>query len=332
MTIHLVPFDQVQLRRESSYLVKGLIPRTGISLVWGPPKSGKTFWLFDLMTHVAGSEDYRGRKVYGGPVIYCCFEGIEGYGARIAAIKQQRQEASVVSFNPSLSLMSERLDLAEQYWELVEAVKGRLGQNRPAAIVLDTLNRSFNGSESNDSDMAGYIRAADAIKNAFACAVIVVHHSGHDAARPRGHSSLTAAIDAQLSVKRSPDDRIVVEVEWMRDGPEGERLLSRLTPVEVGTDSEGDPITSCIVEPSDDLPAAVPVASSRQSAAALEALDAAAGADGSAQQPVWREELCRRGVINRNATGYRMTFKRLKDRLIETHQIIEQDGTIRRVQ
>jgi len=113
MTIHLVPFDQVQLRREPNYLVKGLIPRTGISLVWGPPKSGKTFWLFDLMMHVAGSEAYRGRKVHGGPVIYCCFEGIEGYGARIAAIKQQRQQAGI-SFNPSLRLMSERLDLAEQ--------------------------------------------------------------------------------------------------------------------------------------------------------------------------------------------------------------------------
>jgi hypothetical protein len=330
MTIHLVPFDQVQLRREPNYLVKGLIPRTGIALVWGPPKSGKTFWLFDLMTHVAGSEDYRGRKVSGGPVIYCCFEGIEGYGARIAAIKQQRQQAGV-SFNPSLSLMSERLDLAEQYWELVEAVKGRLGQNKPAAIVLDTLNRSFNGSESNDSDMAGYIRAADAIKNAFACAVIVVHHSGHDAARPRGHSSLTAAIDAQLSVKRSPDDNIVVEVEWMRDGPEGERVLSRLTPVHVGADSEGDAITSCIVVPSDDLPAMATVAPSRLSAA-LEALDAAAGSDGSVELAIWREELCRRGLINQNSTGYRMQFKRLKDALLHAHRIVEQDGVIRRTQ
>jgi hypothetical protein len=30
------------------------------------------------------------------------------------------------------------------------------------------------------------------IRNAFGCAVIVVHHCGIDATRPRGHTSLAA--------------------------------------------------------------------------------------------------------------------------------------------
>ena len=112
-------------------------------------------------------------------------------------------------------------------------------------MVLDTLNRSLPGSESSDQDMAAYIRAADAVRETFNCAVIIVHHCGIDTSRPRGHTSLTGAVDAQLAVKRDAGDHITLEVEWMKDGPE----VSRLDAVEVGTDEDGHPITSCVVVP-----------------------------------------------------------------------------------
>lgn len=95
--------------------------------------------------------------------------------------------------------------------------------------------------------MAAYIKAADAVREAFNCAVIVVHHCGIDTSRPRGHTSLTGAVDAQLAVKRDASDNIFLEVEWMKDGPEGDVVASRLDAVEVGTDEDGHPITSCVV-------------------------------------------------------------------------------------
>ena len=113
----------------------------------------------------------------------------------------------------------------------------------------------------------------------------------------------------------------------MRDGPEGQRVVSRLKPVEVGTDKAGDPITSCIVVPSDDLPATA--AATRHLKAALEVLDAVVGPDGTAIPAMWREELCRRGVI-RNKGNPRSAYKRIRDGLIETHQIIEENGVVRR--
>ena len=66
--------------------------------------------------------------------------------------------------------------------------------------------------------------------------MIIVHHCGIDARRPRGHTSLTGAADAQLSVKRDPAGNIVVTVEWMKDGPEGDAIISRLDQVEIGID------------------------------------------------------------------------------------------------
>jgi hypothetical protein len=97
--------------------------------------------------------------------------------------------------------------------------------------------------------MGLYVRAADAIREAFGCAVIVIHHCGTEGTRPRGHTSLTGAADAQISVKRDDLKNIIAKVEYMKDGPEGDELVSSLELVDVGTDDDGDKITSCVVRP-----------------------------------------------------------------------------------
>ena len=99
--------------------------------------------------------------------------------------------------------------------------------------------------------MTAYIRAADAIRDAFGCAVVIVHHCGIDANRPRGHTALAGAVDAQLSVKRDAADNTVVTVERMKDGPEGDTVTSALQTVDVGTDEDGDAITSCVIVPAE---------------------------------------------------------------------------------
>jgi hypothetical protein len=121
------------------------------------------------------------------------------------------------------------------------------------AVVLDTLNRSLTGSESSDEDMTAYVRAADSVCEAFNCAVVVVHHCGIESSRPRGHTSLTGAADAQIAVKRNAAGTIEANVEFMKDGPEGDSFAGRLESVQVGLDDDGEPITSCVVEPVDPI-------------------------------------------------------------------------------
>lgn len=244
--VQLIPFEGITLGTERRYLVKGLIPREGLTLVWGPPKCGKSFWIFDLMMHIALGWDYRGRRVQAGPVVYCAFEGQSGLKARVEAFRQRflAEDHDPVPFY----LQPVTLDLVADHGELIEAIRQQVGE-RPVAVVLDTLNRSLAGSESRDEDMAAYIRAADAIREAFSCAVIVVHHCGVEGTRPRGHTSLTGAADAQIAVSRDAADNIIVKVELAKDGPQGDEIFSRLEMVEVGMDEDDEPITSCIVVP-----------------------------------------------------------------------------------
>ena len=238
-----MPFNSISLTTDRRYLVKGIIPYPGLTVIWGPPKSGKSFWTLDLAMHVALGREYRGRRVQQGPVVYCCFEGQSGVSARVEAFRQRflPEEADTVPFY----LQPAPMDLIKDHQELIAAIRDL--EEAPVAVVLDTLNRSLNGSENSDEDMGNYIKATDAIREAFNCAVLVVHHCGVNDSRPRGHTSLTGAADARLAVTRDAAKNILVDVEFMKDGEGSGTIVSALESLEVGVDEDGEPITSCVV-------------------------------------------------------------------------------------
>jgi len=245
----LVPFYNIEVGTTGAYLVKGLIPREGLIVIWGPPKCGKSFWTFDLAMHIALGWTYRGRRIVRGPVVYVACEGAHGFKARIAAFRQrhlQDHDGDVPFY-----LVPARLSLVEEQQELIAEIRKPLGKTTPVVVVIDTLNRSITGSESSDEDMSAYVKSADAIVAAFNCAVLVVHHCGIEGTRPRGHTSLTAAADAQLAVKRNANGNVTTKLEWLKDGPEGDEIHSRLEQIEVATDENGGPITSCVVMETD---------------------------------------------------------------------------------
>jgi hypothetical protein len=242
----LQAFSTIKVGTSRSYLVKGIIPREGLVVVWGPPKCGKTFWAFDIVMHVALGWEYRGRRVERGAVIYIACEGERGLAARTEAFRRGKMSEEITD-NVPFYLITTRLDLVADAAELIRDVQAQIGNTACSALVVDTLNRSIHGSESDDADMGAYVKAADALREAFGCAVIIIHHCGTDGTRPRGHTSLTGAADAQIAVKRDADGVVTTNVEWMKDGPEGAETRSTLEVVEVGTDEDREPITSCVV-------------------------------------------------------------------------------------
>jgi AAA domain len=239
-------FGDVSFDLSAPYLIKGLIPSGGLTVVWGPPKCGKSFWTFDAMMHVARDMRYRGRRVQQGSVVYVALEGGRGFCRRIEAYKRHHRVDDAPFY-----LITDRTDLVSDHKVLIDDIKEQT-PDRPIVVVIDTLNRSLAGSESSDEDMTAYIKAADAVREALGCGVIVVHHCGVDGSRPRGHTSLTGAADAQIAVSRNEaTDDILATVEWMKDGDEDATIVSRLEVVELGNDADGEPMTSCVVVPTD---------------------------------------------------------------------------------
>jgi hypothetical protein len=336
LRFQLIGFGDIKLDRTPRYVVKNLIPCGGLVVVWGPPKCCKSFLVLDLALHVALGWTYRRRRVEAGIVVYITCEGQTGFPARIEAFRQSRlaNDATV----PPFHLLSTRLDLVREVDTLIADIAAQLGQASCILIVIDTLNRSLAGSESKDEDMSAYVRACDRLREAFQCAVIVIHHCGVETNRPRGHTSLSGAVDAQIAVKQDKGGNIVATVEYMKDGPQSEDIVSRLAIADVGIDEDGEPITSCVVEPvaagrKEAKPASpLPAAQKR----ALELLADAIARDGTIPQEddhippktlcvteaVWRR-YCYEGMISDSdkPDSQRKAFKRVSETLLAAGRI-----------
>jgi hypothetical protein len=241
----LIPFEQIRVDSTPAFVVKGIVPRHGLVTTWGPPKCGKSFMIFDLAMHVALGWQYRNHKVQQGPVVYVAAEGGNRFADRVEAWRQRHLVEGSVDPIP-FYLLAVPLDLIAEHAVLIAAIQAQ-AKGAPTVVVLDTLNRTLVGSENKPEDMARYIRAADAIRMAFGCAVIVIHHCGIDGSRPRGHTSLAGADDAQIAVSRDSTGLIKVEVEHFKDGIASPPFACRLENVDLGTDRDGNEMSSCVI-------------------------------------------------------------------------------------
>ena len=199
-----------------------------------------------MMLHVAMGWEYHDRSIRQGAVVYCAFEGAHGYKKRVEALRRHYEIAE--DTHVPLYIMPGQANLIKDHVRLITDLKAQLGGVVPIAVVLDTLNKSLIGSESKDIDMSAYLRAAEAVRDAFGCVVIIVHHCGLDETRPRGHTSLPGAVDAQIAVVRE-GNAVTVTVEHMRDGPEETFVTCVAKGVDVGEDANGKVLTSLVMVP-----------------------------------------------------------------------------------
>jgi RecA-family ATPase len=129
-----------------NYCVKDLLPRTGLAVFWGKPKSGKSFFVFDLLMHVALGWDYRRHRVKQGPVVYVCLEGGRAFRKRREAFRQAKLKNGK---DPPFYFIVNPLSLASDRKLLIEDIRRQLDPDAPAIVCIDTLNRSLEGSESS---------------------------------------------------------------------------------------------------------------------------------------------------------------------------------------
>jgi KaiC/GvpD/RAD55 family RecA-like ATPase len=230
-------------------IVKGLIEPGAFVVIYGPSGSGKSFFTADLAEHVAMGTDWRGRKVKRGFVVYVASEAGGSIMRRFLAWRDNRlsEEAAdniplaVITRGPNLLASVDVQKLIETLvWIEAQAEEGE----KITMVVFDTLSRSMHGGDENKAeDMTMAVSAADQIRERFNAATVFVHHSGKDPTKgARGHSALFAAADLVMSI-----DNHTATVEKVRDGVTGERFAFKLEPVQIGTDADGDPVMTCLL-------------------------------------------------------------------------------------
>lgn len=248
----LRPLWDLNAELRNTYLVKGWLGQGAASTVYGESNVGKTFLALDIGLHVAAGEKWHGNRVAPGLVIYGAAEGGRGIVNRLEAFKRDKPDLAKAAADRFM-LLPLTLDLCApgDAQAFVEA----LGDLRPALVVIDTLARSMGaGDENTAKDMGQFIANVDFIRAETGAHVLVVHHSGKDTTRgARGSGSLRGAVDTEIELTRD-GAVITATTRKQRDMPGEAEFHYTLRSVFLGYDEDGDAVTSCVVEPTDEAP------------------------------------------------------------------------------
>lgn len=252
--LEAVEFPQVRFRLLTAgdllrlppvqWIVRGVLPREGLAVVYGPSGSGKSFLVLDLLASVVDGREWFGRKVRPVPVTYCALEGEAGLSQRMNAY--QRKHGATAGEGMRFLMTAFDLLTGEDVEGLCAAI-GSAGAGG-GVVVLDTLNRAAPGTDENSSqDMGRIIAACKHLQAKVGGLVVLVHHTGKDATKGmRGHSSLPAVLDVAVEVTRS-EERRGWKLAKSKDGRDGDVEPFMLEQVELGYDDDGEPVTSCVV-------------------------------------------------------------------------------------
>jgi RecA/RadA recombinase len=240
----VIPAEEFAVTGQLAWIIKKVLPKAELVVLYGESGAGKSFLALDLAAAVSRGVDWQELKTLPGRVVYVCAEGAGGFKNRLQAYARDRDTElaslpAVVPDAPNLLELEHVLDLTRAIVE-----KGRAD-----LIVIDTLAATTaGGNENSGEDMGKVIAHCKKMHKATGALILLIHHSGKDAAKgARGWSGLKAAADAEIEVTRNGDFR-TVRLSKMKDGADSIEWTFKLNTVVLGMDDDGDEISSCVIE------------------------------------------------------------------------------------
>lgn len=334
-------FDEAEPNLDANDFVEGLLTTGSMSVIYGQSNCGKTFFIVDMALHVAMGREWRGRAVDQGAIVYLSLEGAQGIRNRLAAFRKHHEldeRLPFVAMPKPVNLLNSDADV-HAVIALVKHVAEESGLP-VAMVIVDTLSRAMaGGNENSPEDMTALIGNCDRIRHATGSHVCVVHHSGKDDAKgARGHSSLRAATDTEIEIKRDPELTLsTVRVAKQRDLEAADPFNFTLQSVALGTNRRGKDVTSCVVVEGD-KEVVIGRTVERLSGKEEDALNClydclkttgfgtetgvTKGAVTAVTVHAWKTALVSRGVTDRNNPNTaRVQFNRIKNALVTKGKI-----------
>lgn len=237
------------------WLIKHVLPHAELGVKFGDSGSGKSFMALDMGMAVACGVPWRGHKTVKGRVVYVAAEGAGGFRRRLHAFAHHHQvDLRQIAFHV-LPASPNLLDKADA----LEVAKAILAAGGADLVVVDTFAQTTaGGNENSGEDVGKALAHCKGIHRATGALVLLIHHSGKDASKgARGWSGLRAAADVELEVARVESERSLT-VTKQKDGEDGQEFGFRLQVVPLGLDEDGEAITSCVIEHTDQVVKATP--------------------------------------------------------------------------
>ncbi len=235
------------------YLVHGMLTIGDRSMLAGPSGSGKTFLATHLAMCIARGQEFLGRTVQQGGVIYQAGEGARGLKKRIKAYRTHFKvpESEDVPF----VLLPSRVDLFSKDGDtqkLIDEINAwKPVMSHPLRmVVIDTFSKATAGADENSGkDVSIILENVDRISTECGVHVMIVHHLNADGKKLRGHTSLYGDVDQVLMVTNDEETRVrTLTLTKQKDDEDGVKINFSLAQEIVGFDAVNErDITSCVV-------------------------------------------------------------------------------------
>ncbi len=252
--------DLRQLPRQG-WLLKNIIPDSGVGVIYGASQTYKSFLALDLLAHISNGQPWFGQRVKAAPAVYVPFEGKGGVPKRVDAwrLARARQIEFCTGLAPDwmqtrIAYVTEPLNLRQQSDR--DKLVQTLTEQRWAGGVLciDTLAQAGGGIDENSSEGMGEMVAVfQELQHRLGGVVLVIHHTGKVLERGlRGWSGLGAALDFTLlcwKPEKAGKYEAELYIEKVKDEETGLKFSFSMMRVGLGHDDDGDEITSLVVTP-----------------------------------------------------------------------------------
>jgi RecA-family ATPase len=189
------------------FLVADLLVAKAIGVIGGQWKAWKTWLELELAIAIVTGRDAFGRFPVPdpGPVILVLEEsGREALHRRLGALARGNAIAPVdlvdLHFSSNRRVRLDDLEWQKRLREAVETIE-------PRAVFLDPLARmkAPGRNENEQMEMAPLLDFMRFLRDEGGCAVVFVHHTGHEGKHLRGSSDLESYWESKIMLERKPD-------------------------------------------------------------------------------------------------------------------------------
>ena len=187
---------------DPEYVIEGLLPSPGLSILGASIKLGKTTLATQLGLAVASGDEFLGRRVRQGRVVYLLLEDEAGNPAMV------RERLRAMGWRPGDDFFL-GLDCVGET-EPGEFIRALIDQHAPALVIVDMLAGLVRPSEGNDyQDVRAAMKPVRAALAGTRAHVLMVHHhrkaSGEHGDGLAGSTAWGGAVDTVIELYRDKD-------------------------------------------------------------------------------------------------------------------------------
>jgi len=226
----------------------GVLLEDTILLVYGEPKSRKTFLALNWALAIAHGKDFAGFRIPNPhKVLVLSAEG--GYFPNRDRIHTMAKDFSVDKLKNFNMCFRTKINICNEVD--YQKLKSLIDKLKPKVVVLDPLIRFHNADENSATQMAEVFTRLRELIKLYNLSFILIHHTGKDESREaRGSSVIMSEYDSRIHIKTADATSTLIFDMRHVSTPENRniRFNDEIFWFEVDNQEDSNPVSNALIK------------------------------------------------------------------------------------